>query len=263
MDIVTADGRVTLLWMLGTFVATFGITRGIVLLIRSGRGPFRNVAVGSVHVHHLVPGIFLMLIASALEFTLVPDGTWRIVLACVFAVGAALTLDEFALWLHLDDVYWAEEGRKSVDAVVYAAGTGLLLLAASNPFAAQQGESRIFWAASICLNLCLALVAVLKGRYFLGVAGVVIPFLALFGVLRLGHAGSPWFRWFYKPGSAKRARAERRARERRRRRSERMKNAIAGTPAAERRTPRRTPPGSAPGPGPGASSGTGASGGPH
>jgi hypothetical protein len=197
--------------MLAAFVVTFALTRAVTRLIRSGRGPFGNVEAGGVHVHHLVPGIFLLLIAGTLEFFLVPHGAWRGAVAAVFAIGAALTLDEYALWLHLDDVYWTDEGRKSVDAVVFAAGIGLVLLVASDPFAPAPGESRLVFAGFLAVNLGLAVVAVLKGRFFLGVGGVMIPFLALVAALRLARPGSPWFRWFYRDGSARSARAVKRA----------------------------------------------------
>ena len=104
------DGtRLTAAWMLGSFLVVFLVTRAIVRLIRSGRGPFRNQSIGGVHIHHLVHGIVLMLISGAGEFVYRPEGAWQIVLAVGFGAGAALTLDEFALWLHLDDVYWSEQ----------------------------------------------------------------------------------------------------------------------------------------------------------
>ena len=112
------EARAGAAWMLGSFVVVFLATRVIVRLIRAGKGPFRNQSVGGVHLHHLVHGIFLMLLAGVGEFTYQPDPPWLYVLAAAFGAGAALTLDEFALWLHLSDVYWEREGRVSVDAVL-------------------------------------------------------------------------------------------------------------------------------------------------
>ncbi|MBS2551581.1 hypothetical protein KGQ19_32410 [Catenulispora sp. NL8] len=228
------NGHTALLVMLAAFVATFAITRVVTRLIRSGRGPFGNLEAGGVHVHHLVPGIFLLLITGTFEFFLAPHGAWRSVLAAGFAVGAALTLDEYALWLLLDDVYWAEDGRKSVDAVVFAAGIGLVLLVASNPFAREQGESRLFFAGFLAVNLGLAVVAVLKGRFFLGVGGVMIPFLALVAALRLARPGSPWFRWFYRDGAAKNVKARRRAARRGPWGWDRAVSALSGMPRRRR-----------------------------
>lgn len=238
IDLVHDSGRTALLFILVAFVATFVVTRLVVRLIRSGRGPFGNVSVDGLHIHHLVPGIFLMLGASSAEFVLSPHGLVRDVLAAVFGVGAALTMDEFALWLHLDDVYWSQEGRKSVDAVVFVAGVGVLGLVASNPLARTPGEGTAFFVAFLLLNLGFALAAVLKGRLLLGAGGLFVPFLALVPALRLARPGSVWFRAFYPAGSPKQARALRRAR--RRGGWERVKGALSGIPARE--TPAREDP---------------------
>lgn len=226
VDLTHDSGRTALMFMLVAFVATFVLTRLVVRLIRSGRGPFGNVSVDGLHIHHLVPGIFLMLIASCAVFVLVPHGLVRDLLAGLFGTGAALTLDEFALWLHLDDVYWSEEGRKSVDAVVFVAGLGVLGLVASNPLARSPGEGTLFFVGFLALNLGFALVAVLKGRLLLGVGGAVIPFLALYPALRLARPGSLWFRRVYPEGSDKQAKALRRAR--RRGGLDRMKGVLSG-----------------------------------
>jgi hypothetical protein len=239
VDLVNDSGRTALIFMLVAFVTTFVVTRLVVRLIRSGRGPFGNVSVDGLHIHHLVPGIFLMLIAACTEFVMVPHGLVRDLLAALFGTGAALTLDEFALWLHLDDVYWAEEGRKSVDAVVFVAGLGVLGLVASNPLARQPGEGALFFFGFLALNVGLALVAVLKGRLLLGVGGVVIPFLALIPALRLARPGSAWFRRIYRPGSEKHARAVRRGA--RRGGLDRAKGALTGMPPSAR--PPRDPSG--------------------
>ena len=211
VDLVRDSGRSALLFMLVAFVLTFVVTRVVVRLIRSGHGPFADVSVEGVHIHHLVPGIFLMLVSSCAVFVLVPHGLVRDLLAGAFGMGAALTLDEYALWLHLDDVYWTQEGRRSVDAVVFVAGLGVVGLVASNPLARTPGEGTGVFVGVLLLNLVLALVAVLKGRFLLGVGGVLVPVLALVGVVRLARPGSVWFRTFYRPGSPKQARALRRA----------------------------------------------------
>jgi hypothetical protein len=102
------------------FLVTFGIVRGITHLIRAGIGPVRNVTAGGLHVHHLVWGILILLGVGYLW--LIEQGvgsSWvASISAIAFGVGAALTLDEFALWLNLQDVYWQGAGRESIDAVV-------------------------------------------------------------------------------------------------------------------------------------------------
>lgn len=206
-----SGSRVVQFAMLCSFVGTFALTRLVVRLIRSGRGPFGNVKVGSVHVHHLVPGIVLMLATGPVQFVAAPHGVARTVLACIFAAGAALTLDEFALWLHLTDVYWEEQGRKSVDAVVMVSGLGALGLVVSNPFARTEGESLWLYFGYLAVTLAFVLVAVFKGRLFLGPAGVLLIPLAVYAALRLAKPGSPWFSRFYAAGSKKYDKAVRRA----------------------------------------------------
>ncbi|MFC1415617.1 hypothetical protein [Streptacidiphilus cavernicola] len=212
MEQLAADsGRVTLLVMLLSFIATFGVTRLVVRLIRSGRGPFGDVQVDGVHVHHLVPGIFIMLASAPLEFVLAPHGAARNALAGVFSAGAALTLDEFALWLHLTDVYWEQEGRQSVDAVVGVAGLGTVGLVAANPLSRQQGEGIWFFVGVLLLHAATSLVAALKGRYWFALAGILVPFASLVVALRLARPGSWWFRRFYPAGQRKEQAASRRA----------------------------------------------------
>jgi hypothetical protein len=106
------------------FLVTFGIVRTITHLIKAGVGPFHNVSTGGLHIHHLVWGIFLLLLVGYVW--LIQEGTGQSrfpswfsrATAFAYGIGAALTLDEFALWLNLQDVYWAGKGRESVDAVV-------------------------------------------------------------------------------------------------------------------------------------------------
>ena len=95
-----------------------------------------------MHIHHQVWGILLILVAAVLEFAYQPDTPWLEVLGAVFGIGAALTLDEFALWVHLDDVYWSEEGRKSIDAIVVAACIGAVLLIGTAPFGVNDTVSQ-------------------------------------------------------------------------------------------------------------------------
>ncbi len=106
------------------FYLTFAVVRVLTHSIRAGRGPFHDVEMGGRHIHHLVWGILLLLIVG--YGWLLQIGTdvrahsrWPgRAMAFLYGVGAALTLDEFALWLNLRDVYWEREGRASIDAVV-------------------------------------------------------------------------------------------------------------------------------------------------
>jgi hypothetical protein len=110
------------------FLVTFAIVRVITHLIRAGIGPFHNASSGGLHIHHLVWGILLLLVVGYVW--LIEQGTGSNLLSSIsaiaYGVGAALTLDEFALWLNLQDVYWTGPGRVSIDAVViFAAGLSL------------------------------------------------------------------------------------------------------------------------------------------
>lgn len=126
------------------FLLTFGIVRGITYLIRAGAGPFHNVTAGGLHIHHLVWGILLLLVVGYVW--LIEQGvgsSWLSSLtAVVFGVGAALTLDEFALWLNLQDVYWEGAGRESIDAVLIF-GSLLSVGIWGGPFLAEV--ARLLW----------------------------------------------------------------------------------------------------------------------
>ncbi len=106
------------------FLATFGIVRGITHMIRAGIGPFHNMTSGGLHIHHLVWGILLLLLVGYVWLLEIGVGSSWIasVTAIAFGVGAALALDEFALWLNLSDVYWERQGRLSIDAVLIFGG---------------------------------------------------------------------------------------------------------------------------------------------
>jgi hypothetical protein len=111
------------------FLLTFGVVRLITYGIRDHALPFlRNVTTKSgLHIHHMVPGMLLVLLTGYLGLALTADRPTRL-LAVLFGIGAALVLDEFALWLRLADVYWTPAGRESIDAVVLAGGIGVLYL---------------------------------------------------------------------------------------------------------------------------------------
>ncbi|HEY0831695.1 MAG TPA: hypothetical protein VGE99_11175 [Candidatus Dormibacteraeota bacterium] len=106
------------------FLITFAIVRAITLTIRLEIGPIHNVSAGGLHIHHLVWGILLLLVVSYVWLLEVGVGSsWIASLTAIaFGVGAALTLDEFALWLNLSDVYWGRQGRESIDAVLIFGG---------------------------------------------------------------------------------------------------------------------------------------------
>lgn len=110
------------------FTAAFATARGITHAIRAGVGPFGNIEPGGKHIHHSTFGIFGLLGCGYLWTYQLGVGTDRKrragsrASAAAYGIAAALTLDEFALWLDLKDDYWDKEGRKSIDAVLLFAG---------------------------------------------------------------------------------------------------------------------------------------------
>jgi hypothetical protein len=218
--------------MLVAFVVTFAITRVVTNLIRRGRGPFRDMSVGGVHIHHQVWGIFLLLGIGTIELAYRPGHPWLEVLAVLFGTGAALTLDEFALWLRLDDVYWGPEGRRSVDAVLLATLVGLLLLVGLSPFDEDSSGGEVVLGITIVINVLFVLAAILKGRIVLGVLGLFVPIVAFVATCRLARPRSPWARRFYRAGSRRLERSRKRFPENRRMRWAPLVDFLAGRPPA-------------------------------
>ena len=105
----------------GSFFVTFATVRAITHAIRAERGPFRNITPGGRHIHHMTFGILGLLAVGYLWLLEIGTAERRRasrLTSLVYGSGAALTLDEFALWLNLADDYWTQQGRESIDAVV-------------------------------------------------------------------------------------------------------------------------------------------------
>jgi hypothetical protein len=122
------------------FTTAFATARGITHAIKAGIGPFGNLSAGGTHIHHSTFGICGLLglgFAWTHRWGVGPEPRWRSrVTAALYGVASALTLDEFALWLDLEDDYWNKEGRKSIDAV--AIFGGLLTIGAAGKPALQE-----------------------------------------------------------------------------------------------------------------------------
>jgi hypothetical protein len=223
------EGERAGLIVLAALLVSFLLIRASTRLMRSPKvtwWPGSIQTEGGLHVHHLVFGIVLMLLFGFL-LALQLGSPWTELAAAGFGIGAGLTLDEYALWLHLEDVYWAEEGRQSVDAVIVAAIVGGLLLMGFLPFSTDSGAPAI--VLSVVIALTVAAVAVLKGKVFLGVAGMLFLPAGLIGAIRLAKPDSPWARRRYPDESRKRVESERRY-ERHTRRYQRFQDRLAGAP---------------------------------
>ncbi len=189
-------------------------------------------------MHHEFFGVLIMLTTGTIGFGTSGAGPWRDVLALVFGIGAGLVLDEFALLLHLQDVYWTKEGRSSVDAVIVATAlTGLFLVRAA-PFGLadiSDDERSARWSlvALVLFNLSLTVLTAIKGKPWVAMFSVFVTVLGIWGVTRLAAPRSPWARRRYDP--PKMARARQRA-ERWDRRRDRAFSLLAGADSPDSST---------------------------
>jgi hypothetical protein len=198
--------------VLVAFLVTFGCVRLYTHATRRGRGP-GNLSVGGLRVHHMVPGIFLLLGAGFVAVTMDDDSLPRYLwwlLPTAFGVGAALVLDEFALWLNLRDVYWTEEGRRSIDAVIISAAL-IAMVALGAPFWGQvisgaDPAGGLLIVTYHALSVVAALICLAKGKWITGVIGFLLWPVGLFGAVRLARPSSPWARRFYDAEKMARAR---------------------------------------------------------
>ena len=217
LNLAIPHGRLPLVACLVAFIVTFFLTRTIVRYIRSHADSDaprkwwqpRNISAGGgVHIHHVVIGVILVMISGVSMVTLAVDGGVPefTVAATFFGIGAALVLDEFALILHLQDVYWAEDGRTSVDAVFAAVAVAGLLILGFNPLSFfdvtiwredQTVAARALVIAVAVLTLLFAVIVLLKGKVWTGLVGMFITPLLLLGAIRLSRPHAPWARWRY------------------------------------------------------------------
>ena len=206
------NGRIALLWLLGALVLTTLVTRFVTRRIRSGSTGLHNWEVGGIHVHHQVFGIVMVLLCGCFEFAYQPSGAGLFILAALFGVGAGLTLDEFALWLYLDDVYWTPEGRKSIDAIVIAVAIAGFLALGEAPLGAGGFANGLRFAVllDIAINLLLSIVTFLKGKPIFGILSLFFAPIGIVGAIRLAKPDSYWARRRYVDGSPKLVRAQER-----------------------------------------------------
>lgn len=235
----SAASHVPLTLCLVAFVLTFLATRLVTRLIRSGRGPFKDlVTLAGLHVHHAVPGLILLLTGAVIS---VASGVlaFRCVAAVLIGAGASLVLDEFALILHLRDVYWSNEGRASVQAVALMVVVLMLAVLGLGPDSSVNlgtggTNSRVGTTVIVVVFVLAGVVCAIKGKFRLLVIAVLVPFVAIFGAVRLARPGSPWFRR-YPSGSRKQRRAIRRVQRQDQRWGPRLSwvaDLVAGSPTA-------------------------------
>jgi len=201
-DQLVEHNRQSIFCVLAGFLVSFAFIRMSTRLMRSPKVPWwpgSIVSESGVHIHHLVFGIVTMMLAGAVGFALQGNAPWFEICALAFGVGIGLTIDEFALWVHLDDVYWAEEGRRSIDATVIAVLVGALIFFGARPFEFQTGS---VWAivisiAVIAFEIFIVATCFLKERILHGVMAFLFWPIGWYGAARLGKPNSWWAKRFY------------------------------------------------------------------
>jgi hypothetical protein len=175
------------------FVCSFGFIRTSAHMIRAQVSwwPGNVETKGGTHVHHLVWGILLVIAAGYVGLATDPASPWIELVAIGFGIGMGLTMDEFALWLNLEDVYWQEKGRQSVDAVMIT--TALLAIALLGLqfwidvydavlvlLGVDRGNAWIAIPVQV-IGVALAVVCFRRGRKLAGLFGLFVPLIALIG----------------------------------------------------------------------------------
>jgi hypothetical protein len=204
---IVESNRLPLFCAFVAMLVAFGFIRFSVRMIRAQVKWWPgNVTPGGHHIHHVVFGVVFMCIGGIGGIAL-PDHA--LVALCVFAslfgIGVALVLDEFALILHLEDVYWSEAGRTSVDAMFVAfAVVGLIVLGFHPLDVGSSGGSGTAGAVATTivavLYFLLAAVCLVKGKIWTGLIGICFPLFLIIGAIRVGRPASPWARWRYVGG---------------------------------------------------------------
>jgi hypothetical protein len=167
-----------------------------------------------------------LLLCGFLGFALKPETPWTQILAVLFGIGAGFTLDEFALWLHLEDVYWKEQGRQSVQAVMIATVFAAFIILGALPF--PEGSAAVV-IPLVILNLLVVAVLIAKGKYLMALIGLFISPVGWVGAIRLARPNSRWAKRRYANKPKKQAKALARGVRWDRRRI-RFQNLIAGAP---------------------------------
>jgi hypothetical protein len=209
---IEAAGKELHFLLLLSFLCSFGFIRTSAHMIRAQVSwwPGNVETKGGTHIHHFVWGILLLLTMGYLGLSFDLGTPWIELVVIAFGIGMGLTLDEFALWLNLKDVYWQGQGRQSIDAVVVTATLlvisllglqfwidvreAILLAIGVGGESFVGDESALLLLALQLIGAGLAAICFLKGKTMLGVVGLFIPMVALFGAVTKATADSRWER---------------------------------------------------------------------
>ncbi|NGN62981.1 hypothetical protein G5C51_03560 [Streptomyces sp. A7024] len=217
---IAGSGRLPLFAFFVGLIAAFAAIRVSVRMIRAGvRWWPGNIKAGETHIHHVVFGVVFMVIGGAIGLALPDELTgWRTGVAAIFGIGTGLVLDEFALILHLEDVYWTRRGRTSIDAVFVAVALIGMILLGLQPIGLDDWElygrkaHPVPFITTLLGSFALAVITLLKGKIWTGLLGIFLPPLLVIGAIRLSRPRAPWARWRYGDRPRKQQRAERRER---------------------------------------------------
>ena len=192
---IEAPGKELHFLILIAFVCSFGFIRTSAHMIRAQVSwwPGNVETKGGTHIHHLVWGILLLLSMGYVGIATDIGTPWLEIVAVAFGIGMGLTMDEFALWLNLQDVYWQEKGRQSIDAVVVT--TTLMVIAVLGLqfwidvydatlvlMGLDRGNEWIAIPIQL-IGVGFAVVCFRRGRKLAGLFGLFVPLVALIGAV--------------------------------------------------------------------------------
>jgi hypothetical protein len=192
---IQAAGKETHFLILLAFILSFGFIRTSAHMIRAQVSwwPGNVETKSGTHVHHLVWGILLLLSMGYVGISTDLGSPWFEFVAIAFGIGMGLTMDEFALWLNLQDVYWSDKGRQSIDAVVVTTGLLVIALLGLEFWIAVWDAVLILagvdhghaWVAIPIqlIGVALAVVCFRRGRKLTGIIGLFVPLVALIGAV--------------------------------------------------------------------------------
>ena len=200
---IQVPGKETHFLILIAFVCSFGFIRTSAHMIRAQVSwwPGNVETKSGTHIHHLVWGILLLMVMGYVGIATAIPAPWFELVAIGFGIGMGLTLDEFALWVNLEDVYWKEKGRQSIDAVVVTV-TLLVIALLGLQFwidvydavlvlsGVDRGNAWVAIPIQL-VGIALAIVCFRRGRKFVGLVGLFVPLVALIGALAPSRRQKP------------------------------------------------------------------------
>ena len=192
---IQVPGKEAHFLILIAFVSSFGFIRFSAHMIRAQVSwwPGNVETKSGTHIHHMFWGILLLITMGYIGIaTSIPD-PWFELVALAFGIGMGLTMDEFALWLNLEDVYWQKKGRQSIDAVVVTVSLLVIALlglrfwidiwdAVLVLIGVQRGNAWLAIPIQL-IGVAFAIVCFRKGRTLVGLVGLFVPVVAVIGAL--------------------------------------------------------------------------------